>query len=92
MRVRCVVACHDCDGPNLYFVYVNCTKQQYQEGLHYEAAKQFIEDNYSVGGPFWMCDENDACGVGLVQQFEWMNADEVTAQGEEEPSAEDSNT
>jgi len=77
MKIRCVVACHDVNGPNLYFVVVECNQEQYDEGEHYEAAQGYVEENYEVDGPYWVCDERDACGMALVQNFEWVNADEI---------------
>lgn len=71
MDIRCVVACHDSNGPNMYFVKVKCNVEQYKKGLHYEAAEGYISENYEVSGPFWICDENDACGVDLCQRMEW---------------------
>jgi hypothetical protein len=71
MKLRCVVACHDVDGPNLYYVKVECTQQQYAKKQHYEAAEGFISENYDVRGPFWVCDETDACGMELIQRHEW---------------------
>lgn len=82
MKIRCVVACHDVNGPNIYYVKVKCTEKQYDAGEHYEAAQGYIEENYSVGGPFWVCDEKDACGLALVQHHEW-DWDETFVDGDE---------
>ena len=72
MKLRCVVACYDVvDGPNLYYVKVECTQPQYEKKQHYEAAEGFIAENYEVKGPFWVCDETNACGMELVQNHEW---------------------
>ena len=45
MKIRCVVACHDVEGPNLYYVKVECNQEQYDEGSHYEAAEGYISEN-----------------------------------------------
>ena len=76
MNIKCVVACHDGDGPNFYFVKVDCTKEQYDNGEHYEAAEGIIRENYDVDGPFWVCDENDYPVNFIISNFpKWETAD-----------------
>lgn len=75
MKVKCVVGCHDHDGPNFYFAIVDCSQEQYDNGEHYEAAEGIIRENYDVDGPFWVADEHDHRVGFLFEHFEWDTAD-----------------
>jgi len=75
MIVKCVVACNDVNGPNFYFVKVDCTEEQYDNGDHYQAAEDIIQENYEVDGPYWVCDENDNNVKFLFDHFNWDTAD-----------------
>lgn len=58
-KFRCVVPCRDAaGGPDLFFCEIICQRSQYDEGLHYAAAKQMAEENaYEAIGV--VIDEND---------------------------------
>lgn len=61
------------NGPELYFVKVICNQSQYDEGLHYEAAKEWVQENFDADGPFWACDENDPANL-VHELFNWTTA------------------
>jgi hypothetical protein len=76
MERKMVVACHGFEGPTLFFVKVEATKEQVDEGLHYEAAeKEAKEQNYD--GPFVCFDEDDRDGPALLPLFAWESASVV---------------
>lgn len=72
--VKCMVSCRNADGePDFHFVKVNCTKEQYNNGDHYTAAKySAIKEGYEDIGLVY--DENDSAGKALTQLFEWKSA------------------
>ena len=73
--IRCIVACHNLNGPALYPVKVQCSQEQFAAGEHYDAARECIEDNHKVSGPFWMCDEKDHSGLIPLLNINWENKD-----------------
>lgn len=81
MSIRCAVAVTNANGePDLFFCRVECTKEQYDDGLHYRAAERAaVEDGYVVRG--WTCDERDPAwrhfagsGTGSSARFTGVDA------------------
>lgn len=76
MILRCIVACQGGEGPDLYFVKVDCSQEQYDNGEHYdraiEAAKEADYDEQMVA-----FDEKDQAGDAMLHLFEWETADTV---------------
>ena len=73
ITIRCVVAVINSNGaPDFYFVHVRLTKEQYDEGAHYEAAKNDAEANgYEA---YLAYDERDVAGAKLMDLFDWTTA------------------
>lgn len=66
MRViRMCVGCQTGNGPDLMFVKVECSQEQYEQGEHYQFAVGWVEEN-TDGTPCWACDENDP-GKAVIQ-------------------------
>jgi hypothetical protein len=62
---RCAIVCHNANGqPDLVRCRVRATREQYQDGQHYEAAKNWAKEN-GYEGPFIVFDENDPWGDDL---------------------------
>lgn len=82
MIVRCVVAAINGDGePDLYFVKVECSQDQYDTGIHYEAAEEAADkDGYD---PMLAYDEYDPAGTAMMHMFEWDTASLVSAGNQE---------
>lgn len=80
MIVKCIVAGHGGDGPDLFFVKVDCTKEQYADGDHYGIAQNAAEEN-GYEGPFVVFDEDDGAGKHLLPLFQWETADIWSADG-----------
>jgi hypothetical protein len=59
MKVTCVVACANSNGePDFYPCIVDCSQEQYDNGEHYDAAKDAAADaGYE---PYLAYDHNDA--------------------------------
>lgn len=59
MNIRCVVSCRDANGvPTFYPCEVDCSRRQYEDGEHYEAAAELADDQgYDDVGVVY--DEND---------------------------------
>jgi hypothetical protein len=70
MIVRCIVACHGFDGPDLFFCKVECTKEDYNNGDHYIVARDKAEEE-GCDGPFVVMDENDPGGRNILDKFVW---------------------
>lgn len=72
-EVRCVVAGVNASGePDFYFVKVECTEEEYDNGEHYACAKQAANDaGYK---PYLAYDEQDAGGRAMMDLFEWDTA------------------
>jgi len=76
MIVRCVVAAVNSNGePDLYFVKVVCTQEQFDNGAHYEAALQSAEDEGF--DPALAYDEQDYAGDRMMGLFVWSSATSV---------------
>ena len=59
MNINCVVACRDSNGsPDLYALRIQCTEDQYENGDHYERAKEAVEENGYEASDI-VFDEND---------------------------------
>ena len=73
MNIKCVVSATNANGePDLYFVIVQCTVEQFESGLHYAAAKASAETNgYEA---YLAYDEFDTVGKTLLPLFEWDTA------------------
>ena len=72
MIVKCLVACETGNGPDIVFVQVDCTQEQYDHGEHYRAAKDWAMDQ-DYEGPMVAMDENDPAKP-LFHLFEWDTA------------------
>lgn len=79
--IRVVVAGYGCDGPDLYPCKIRCTAAQYDEGEHYDVAKQSAEDA-ALEGTMVAIDEYDP-PKKLFTLFDWDKAPVVTAEPEE---------
>lgn len=78
MEIRCVVACTQSDGvPGFYICKVIVGGEGYDEGVHYDAAKEKAEaERYD--GPMVVYDENDG-PAWLFDHFGWDDVDCVMA-------------
>lgn len=78
LHVKTVTACTNSEGsPDFTFSVIRCTQDQYDEGDHYEAAKdQAREDGYE--GEMVVFDENDIANgpTWLIGFFEWTSLGE----------------
>lgn len=74
LTLRCVVAAMNPNGrPDLFFVKVRCTQEQYDEGEHYEAAQRRAGfEGYDASSVVF--DEEDDAGKPLMPLFEWTSA------------------
>ena len=73
MDIKCVVACHNASGePDLYFVKVSCSKDEYGNGEHYEKAEASAYQN-GYEGSMVVFDENDG-PKALFELFKWESA------------------
>jgi hypothetical protein len=68
------------EGPDIYFVQVACTMEQYENDSHYEAAWEKISADHYVGSPYVVIDETDP-GKAVMQLFAWETASTVTIEG-----------
>lgn len=75
--IRCIVACVNSNGePDLYFVKVKATLDQYENGFHYQTARAAAEDEgYEAVLAY---DENDSAGFAMLSLFEWDTASTVS--------------
>lgn len=75
--VRCIIAALNGNGePDLFFVKVECSEAQYNDGAHYEAAKKAAAaDGYE---PRMAFDESDSGGKAMLPLFTWETATLVT--------------
>ena len=73
MQISCIVAAINSNGESdLYFIVIECTQAQKDEGEHCKAAKaQCEEDGYEA---FLCYDENDIAGRMMLPLFEWDSA------------------
>ena len=72
--VKVVVAGMGYDGPEMWFVKVICNQKQYDEGLHYDAAKEWVSNNFSSAEDLsWACDDKDPAKA-VLGLFNWDTA------------------
>lgn len=76
--IRCAVAAHNSNGePDLFFVKVEATDEQIENGKHYEAATDAAnEEGYAASNIVF--DEECAAGRALLPLFQWETASIVT--------------
>lgn len=81
MIAACIVSCLNSNGePDFFFVKVQCTQEQYDNGYHYEAAKDFAEDEgYEA---YLVYDQNDPGGKAIMDKFNWQSASLITTTGQ----------
>jgi hypothetical protein len=73
MFIKMIVAAQGYDGPDLFFCKVNCSKEDYENGLHYEEAeKAAAKAGYEK--PMVAMDENDPAGQAILDKFVWDSA------------------
>jgi len=72
MIINMVVAANGFDGPDLYFCKIECSQEQYDNGDHYERAKEAASDN-GYEGPMVAFDQNDS-PKALFNLFQWDTA------------------
>lgn len=70
MKIRCVVACHGGDGPEFVGLVVRCSKEEYDNGDHYDMAADMCRGDR----PYVVFDENDGPYVSLDENSEpvWL--------------------
>ena len=73
MKIKVLVAYTDCggNGPGIDVVVIECTRTEYDDGVHYDAAKDWaVEQGYE--GPFIAIDQYDnnmaSAAIGEVGQ------------------------
>lgn len=76
MIIKCVVACQGFDGPTFTFVQVKCTKEEYNNGDHYDAAKEWAKSE-GYEDPMVVFDHRDG-PEWLLKHFEWKSASITT--------------
>lgn len=72
-KIKVCVGGESFDGPDFFFCVVTATEDEIVEGLHHEAAKNFIQQHYEVE-PTFACDERDSCG-SVMSLFDWSSID-----------------
>ncbi len=76
MTVKCMVAAEDYSGiPDFYFCTVECSKESYRNGKHYDLAENMATDNGYT--PKLVFDENDTGGTLIIDKFDWEKADHI---------------
>ncbi len=77
MLIKVAVAATNANGePDLFFTQVACSKEQYENGDHYDTAKTAAENaGYE---PYLAYDENDPPGSALMELFLWETATTVS--------------
>lgn len=81
--IKCVIACINSNGePDFFFVKVNGTEDQINDGYHYDAAKKYCDDEGYVSHLAY--DEND-CGFTACfeNSFVWESASVIEINEEE---------
>ena len=75
MEIKCIVGCIDAGGdPDFQLVVIeNLTKEDYDDGIHYDYAKDLVEVNGFE--PRFVCDEHDA-GFETIRghDLDWSTA------------------
>ena len=70
MKIRCVVACTNSEGtPDFFQCVVECTKEQYENGDHYDAARDFAREESYEGPDMVVFDEKDGPQFLFVELF-----------------------
>ncbi len=83
-EVRCVVMCRDANGaPDLAPFVVSVTRQEYDDGHHYELAEEAAKAA-RYQWPYFTCDENDPAGKRLLNLFDWSTAKRISSADDEE--------
>ncbi len=74
--IRCIVACENALGaPDLFFVKVRATDEQYSNGEHYDVAAATAEvEGYASRIVY---DEFDSAGKAMLKLFKWKTASVV---------------
>ncbi len=68
---KCAVFSLNSNGePDIFFCKIRCSKEQYDQGEHYERAKEAAQENCYE--PLLACDENDPAGK-VIELFEWKS-------------------
>jgi hypothetical protein len=77
--VKVVVAGVGYEGPDLYFVKVVCSQEKYDNGDHYEVAKNWVGENFlNVDNINWACDDKDPAKA-VMNLFNWDRASIIKA-------------
>lgn len=83
IMLRCAVAAINSNGePDLFFVKVVCTEDDFENGRHYVAAYEAAEAAGYDGKVAY--DERDNAGEAMLQNFVWESASVVTVQNASE--------
>lgn len=65
-KIRCCVACKNSQGePDLFYVTVTASKEEIDNGDHYDTAAYFA-NKAGYEGPYVAFDENDSAGKFLM--------------------------
>ncbi len=76
-KIKCAVACTNSNGePDFYFVTVKCTDEQYENGDHYDRAKEEAEE--AGYDPFLVYDENDPYSAKIMSMTIWKDNNVVS--------------
>jgi hypothetical protein len=82
MIIKCIVAVVNSNGePDLFFVKVDATQSEIDEGEHYNAAEIYAKDQGHE--PHLAYDENDRAGNAMLPLFVWETASIVGINGVE---------
>ena len=81
MEIKCIVACHNSNGePDLFFVKVETTQEQIDNGVHYARAREEAElCGYDACITSVTFDETDSAGKAMLDLFQWDSANVVKA-------------
>ena len=81
--IRCIVTCTNANGElDLFFVKVQCTKKDIEQGQHYDAAREAARQaGYEADIGSLVYDEDNAAGKAIIVLFVWSNADTVGLMG-----------
>ena len=78
MALKMIVAGTNANGePDLYFLKIRCTFEEYNEGEHYLLAQRKAEEE-GYERPFVVFDEHDSAGKAMLPLFTWETASEYT--------------
>ena len=73
MIIKMIVAAQGYDGPDFFFCKVHCSKEDYENGIHYDIAKaEAAKAGYEK--PMIAIDENDPAGKAISDKFVWESA------------------